>query len=71
MELQTVIFTLEALTKTYLVHVTTDSSYVMDGVPAVHGQLERNDWKTAAKKPVKNEDLWKQLDKLVDQHNVT
>ncbi len=71
MELQAVISALEKLTKTCAVHVTTDSRYVMDGVEQWMANWKRNGWKTAAKKPVKNEDLWKQLDKLVEQHDVT
>jgi ribonuclease HI len=71
MELQAVISAFEKLTKTCAVHVTTDSRYVMDGVQQWMVNWKRNGWKTAAKKPVKNEDLWKQLDKLVEQHCVT
>jgi len=71
MELQAVISALEKLNKPCVVHVTTDSRYVMDGIQQWLTNWKRNGWKTAAKKPVKNEDLWKKLDKLVEQHNVT
>ncbi len=71
MELQAVISALEKLTKSCAVHVTTDSRYVMDGIQQWLANWKKNGWKTAAKKPVKNEDLWKQLDKLVEQHDVT
>ena len=71
MELQAVISALEKLNKSCVVHVTTDSRYVMDGIQQWLANWKRNGWKTAAKKPVKNEDLWKQLDKLVEEHEVT
>ena len=71
MELQAVISAFEKLTKSCSVHVTTDSRYVMDGIQQWLVNWKRNGWKTATKKPVKNEDLWKQLDNLVEQHDVT
>jgi ribonuclease HI len=71
MELQAVISAFEKLTKSCAVHVTTDSRYVMDGIQQWLSNWKKNGWKTAAKKPVKNEDLWKQLDNLVEQHDVT
>ena len=66
MELQAVISAFEKLTKPCAVHVTTDSRYVMDGIQQWLANWKRNGWKTATKKPVKNDDLWKQLDKLVE-----
>ena len=71
MELQAVISAFEKLNKSCTVHVTTDSRYVMDGIQQWLANWKRNGWKTAAKKPVKNDDLWKQLDTLVEQHVVT
>ncbi len=71
MELQAVISAFEELNKSCAVHITTDSRYVMDGIQQWLVNWKRNGWKTAAKKPVKNEDLWKQLDNLVGQHDVT
>jgi ribonuclease HI len=71
MELQAAISAFEKLSRPCKVHITTDSRYVMDGVEQWLVNWKRNGWKTAAKKPVKNEDLWKQLDKLVEPHEVT
>jgi len=50
--------------------VVTDSVYVKDGVTKWIFGWKKNGWKTAAKKPVKNEDLWKQLDAAQAQHEV-
>ncbi len=70
MELLAVIEALRALTRTAAVCVTTDSQYVKNGITQwIHG-WKRNGWKTANKKPVKNEDLWRALDELVAQHDV-
>jgi len=71
MELQAVISALQQLNQACDIHVTTDSRYVMDGIQQWLVNWKRNGWKTAAKKPVKNEDLWKQLDNLVEQHSVS
>jgi ribonuclease HI len=71
MELQAVISALNKLTRPCKVQITTDSRYVMDGIEQWLVNWKQNGWKTAAKKPVKNEDLWKQLDKLVEPHEVT
>ncbi len=71
MELQAAVSALEKLTRPCNVHITTDSRYLMDGIQQWMANWKRNGWKTAAKKPVKNEDLWKQLDKLVEKHSVT
>ena len=50
--------------------ICTDSQYVKNGMESwIHG-WKKNGWKTAAKKPVKNDDLWKELDSLVQQHEV-
>ena len=50
--------------------ICTDSQYVKNGMESwIHG-WKKNGWKTAAKKPVKNDDLWKELDSLVQQHDV-
>ena len=62
MELMAAIQALEALKRPSKVRLHTDSKYVMDGLTKwIHG-WKRNGWKTADKKPVKNEDLWKRLD---------
>ena len=71
MELMAAIMALEALTRPMAVDLYTDSTYVRDGVTKwIHG-WKRNGWKTAAKKPVKNDDLWKRLDAIASKHDVT
>jgi len=70
MELQAVIEGLNALSRECDVTVTTDSQYVKNGITQWINNWKRNGWKTAAKKPVKNVDLWKALDTAVDQHSV-
>ncbi|HKI74782.1 MAG TPA: RNase H family protein, partial [Pseudomonadales bacterium] len=51
--------------------VTTDSQYVRNGITQWIENWKRRGWKTAAKQPVKNVDLWRRLDELVAQHHVT
>lgn len=70
MELKAVIMALEELTRSTAVRVTTDSKYVQQGITQWIHNWKRNGWRTSAKKPVKNSDLWRELDKLVSQHNV-
>lgn len=70
MELMAVISALEALTRPAGVRVTTDSKYVQQGITEWIGNWKRNGWKTAARKPVKNSDLWQRLDQLVSMHDV-
>jgi ribonuclease HI len=71
MELMAAISALEALKKPSKVRLHTDSKYVMDGLMKwIHG-WKKNGWKTADKKPVKNEDLWKRLDEANARHDVT
>jgi len=71
MELMAAIMVLEALTRPAHVTVTTDSAYVKNGVTSwIHG-WKRNGWKTAAKKPVKNVELWQALDEACRRHDVT
>jgi ribonuclease HI len=70
MELMAAIQALEALKRASHVKLHTDSKYVMDGVTKwIHG-WKKNGWKTADKKPVKNEDLWKRLDAANARHTV-
>lgn len=71
MELMAVIKGLEALNRASAVTVTTDSKYVKNGITEWIHNWKRNGWKTAAKKPVKNEDLWRELDDMVAKHQVT
>jgi ribonuclease HI len=71
MELTAVIQALTALKRPSVVRVVTDSEYVRNGITTwIHGWKQRG-WKTADKKPVKNMDLWHQLDELARQHQVT
>ena len=71
MELMAAISALETLDRASTITVVTDSSYVKDGVSTwIHG-WKRNGWKTAAKKPVKNVELWQRLDAAQARHNVT
>ena len=71
MELMAAISALETLERASTITVVTDSSYVKDGVSTwIHG-WKRNGWKTAAKKPVKNVELWQRLDAAQARHKVT
>jgi ribonuclease HI len=70
MELIAVIRGLQSLTKKSRVKVTTDSQYVKNGITQWIHNWKRNGWKTAAKKPVKNADLWQMLDAEVNNHQV-
>ncbi len=71
MELLAAITALETLDRPTALTLVTDSSYVKDGITSwIHGWKKRG-WKTAAKKPVKNEDLWRRLDAAVARHDVT
>jgi len=70
MELMAVIRGLNALTRASSVLVTTDSQYVKNGITQWIHNWKRNGWKTAARKPVKNVDLWKDLDEAVARHQV-
>lgn len=71
MELLAAINALKALEKPSTITVITDSVYVKDGITKwIHGWKSRG-WKTAAKKPVKNEELWKDLDAATQRHAVT
>ena len=70
MELLAAISALESLTRPSRITMVTDSQYVKNGVTSwIHG-WKRNGWKTSAKKPVKNEDLWKRLDEAGQRHDV-
>ena len=48
----------------------TDSKYVKDGIQSWIKNWKNNGWRTAAKKPVKNKELWKELDELITKHNI-
>jgi ribonuclease HI len=71
MELLGAINALETLERATKVTIVTDSSYVKDGITKwIHGWKARG-WKTAAKKPVKNEELWRRLETAAARHTVT
>ena len=70
MELMAAIMGLDALTRPMTVDLHTDSRYVMNGVQDWMPHWKANGWKTAAKKPVANQDLWQQLDAAVARHTV-
>ena len=70
MELRAAIAALEILDRTSEITIITDSKYVMNGVQTWLAGWKKNNWKTASKKPVKNEELWKRLDLLCEQHEV-
>ena len=71
MELTAVIQGLAALKRPCTVAVTTDSQYVKNGITQWIQNWKRNGWKTSARKPVKNDDLWRQLDEAVARHSVS
>ncbi len=71
MEMMAAIRGLESLTRPCKVRLTTDSQYVLKGVTEWMSNWKRRGWKTAAKKPVKNVDLWQRLDKALTPHEVT
>ncbi|HEV2431045.1 MAG TPA: ribonuclease HI [Burkholderiales bacterium] len=70
MELVAAIRALEALKRPSRVKLYTDSLYVMKGISAWIGDWKRRGWRTADKKPVKNEDLWRRLDELAAKHDI-
>jgi ribonuclease HI len=70
MEMMAVIESLNALKKRSDVKLYTDSKYVMQGVTQWLDGWKAKGWKTASKKPVKNVDLWKQIDEAVQAHDV-
>jgi ribonuclease HI len=70
MELMAAISALEALKRPAVVDLHTDSQYLRNGIMAWIKQWKHNGWRTAEKKPVKNEDLWKRLDAALAPHRV-
>ena len=70
MELMAAIAALEALGRPAEVELVTDSSYLRDGITRWLQGWKRNGWRTAAKQPVKNEDLWRRLDAAAARHRV-
>tara|TARA_R110002110_G_scaffold376568_2_gene586843 strand:+ start:355701 stop:356144 length:444 start_codon:yes stop_codon:yes gene_type:complete len=70
MELMAAIAALEELKKPSPIDLFTDSTYVRDGIMKWIHNWKRNGWKTAAKKPVKNVDLWKRLELAMEPHDI-
>ncbi len=70
MELMAAIMSLETLTRSCDVSLTTDSQYVRKGIMEWMTDWKKRNWKTAAKKPVKNQDLWQKRDKATGSHNI-
>ena len=71
MELMAVIESLKAISEPFEIEITTDSKYVKNGITSWIHNWKRNGWKTASKKPVKNKELWVELDRLIQKHNVS
>jgi ribonuclease HI len=70
MELMAAIQALESLTRPCLVQLNSDSSYVLKGITDWMPNWKKRGWKTAAKTPVKNEDLWRRLDTAILKHKI-
>ena len=70
MELMAAIQGLEALTQACDVVLTTDSKYVIQGITEWMISWKKNGWKTSAKKPVKNVELWQRLDAATNSHKI-
>ena len=70
MELMAAIAALEALSRPCRVELHTDSQYLRGGVTAWMHNWKRNGWRTADKRPVKNDDLWRRLDEAAQRHEI-
>jgi ribonuclease HI len=71
MELTAAVEALGALKKPSDIELHTDSTYVKDGITKWVANWKRNGWQTAAKKPVKNKDLWLALDNAIQRHTIS
>ncbi|THH35063.1 ribonuclease HI [Aliishimia ponticola] len=71
MEMMAAITALETLTQPTKITIVTDSTYVKNGVTGWIFGWKKNGWKTAAKKPVKNAELWQRLDAAQARHDIT
>ncbi len=71
MELMAAIQGLQALKKPCQVRLVTDSNYVKEGITTWIHNWKKNGWRTAGKKPVKNADLWQDLDTAIARHDIT
>ena len=70
MELMAAIQALETLTRPCQIQLYTDSKYVLQGITEWMDGWKRKGWKTSAKQPVKNDDLWKRLDQAIQRHDI-
>ncbi len=70
MEMTAAIVAIESLNRDCQVELTTDSEYLRKGITEWLAQWKRRGWKTAAKKPVKNVDLWQRLEAAIENHSV-
>lgn len=70
MELTAAIRGLQALTQRCSVRLTTDSEYLKNGITQWMEKWKRNNWRTAGKSPVKNVDLWQELDQVCAEHEI-
>jgi len=70
MELRAAIEAISALSRPSDVQLSTDSTYVRNGITRWIGKWKRNGWRTAARKPVKNTDLWHRLDEVMRGHEI-
>lgn len=70
MELMAAIKALETLNKPCNIRLHTDSKYVLQGITEWLDNWKKRAWKTAANKPVKNEDLWRRLDTAIQRHTI-
>ncbi len=71
MELKAVIEALRALSRECAVEIHTDSTYVKNGITQWLPRWKRNGWRTAGRRPVKNQDLWLELEALAARHDVS
>jgi len=71
MELTAAIKALEHFNEPQLITLITDSKYVKDGIESWIVNWKKNGWKTSSKKPVKNKELWVELDSQITKHNIT
>lgn len=71
MELKAAINALKQLNRSCKINIHTDSQYVKNGITQWIYGWKKNGWKTSDKKPVKNAELWKELDELIQKHEIT
>lgn len=70
MELTAAIQALRGLNRSCDIEITTDSNYVRDGIMSWLAKWKKNNWRNSANKPVKNQDLWEELDVEVSRHQI-